>query len=196
VAVNDVAGPVIPMLASRQSLSAGIIYANMKDALGGLVLEAGRVLDHEAKAIEGKAAVTLVDRSRGGTKRAFAMKWDPGGGVGLGVPRAHRLLKSVAREFERGRLPSRLPYKLREVARALDPIFETQPDRILAPQPGQPRLLRNSIEANLEHDVRPEILRRCSTTSRSCGRPAGARTSGPGRTRRTPDGWITRSTDS
>jgi CRISPR-associated protein Cmr2 len=158
VAVHDVAGPVIPMLASRQSLSAGIVYANMKDALGGLVLEAGRVLDHEAKAIEGKAAVALVDRSRGGAKRAFAMKWDPGGRDALGVPRAHRLLKTVAREFERGRLPSRLPYKLREVARALEPIFETQPDRLLAPQPGQPRLLRNSIEANLEQEVHQETL--------------------------------------
>lgn len=157
VAVHDVAGPVIPMLGSRQSLSAGIVYANMKDALGGLVREAGHALDHEAKAIEDKAAVALVDRSRGGTKRAFAIKWDPGGRDALGVPRAHRLLKTVAREFERGALPSRLPYKLREVARALEPIFETQPDP-MAPRPGQPRLLRNSIEANLEQDVRQEVL--------------------------------------
>jgi CRISPR-associated protein Cmr2 len=158
VAVTAAAGPVIPMLASRQSLSAGIVYANMKDGLGGLVREAGSLLDKDAKGIQGKAAVAVADRSRGGTKRSFAIQWSPSGRTALGVPVAHQLMRRVANAFAQDLLPARLPYKLRAVAQALAPIFDARPARILAPGVGEARLLRNSIEANLEQAIEVDVL--------------------------------------
>lgn len=154
VMTGGVVGPVIPMLGARQSVSAGIVYAHMKDRLGGLIGEAGRALDHDAKGAAGRAAVAVVDRTRGGTKRTFAMKWSPDEASPV-VPAAHQLLMKVSAAFADGSLPSRLPYKLREVARALEPMFATRQSGFFGPEL---RLLRNSIKANLEGEVRDDVL--------------------------------------
>jgi CRISPR-associated protein Cmr2 len=158
IPVPNTMGPVLPMLGGNQSLSAGIVYANMKDPLGGLVRTAGRLLDELAKGRAGRAAVALADRSRNGEKRAFAMKWHQGAPPLSGVPGAHHLIRRLTQAFVHQQLPSRLPYKLREVARALEPIFDEWPDRILDPDPDQPRLLRNSIAANVDRDLDPAVL--------------------------------------
>jgi CRISPR-associated protein Cmr2 len=108
----DIQGELLPLLGPGQSLSASIIYAHYKTPLSGLVKAAETLLEDEAKDRAGRGAVALRLRSRGGEKLTCALKWKSGEDP-LG---AYRLLSATTEGFRTGRIPGRLPYKLRELS--------------------------------------------------------------------------------
>jgi CRISPR-associated protein Cmr2 len=99
------AGRVIPMMGENQSFSAGIAFGHYKTSLRVLRLEAARG-QAEAKAAGG-ARAGLAWSTRSGVKlRCVApLAPDRPGGV--------RDLQELEQRFAEGRLPGRLPYKLR-----------------------------------------------------------------------------------
>jgi CRISPR-associated protein Cmr2 len=139
----SVQGPIIPVLGSWASLSAGIALAHFKAPMSVLLRQARHLLEDVAKepfkdrdtesirevSWTGRRAVALSHYSRGGLKTEFAMPWgDPGQ-----PPEAHKILQCVQGAFESGQLAARLPYKLRELAAsakyALESIAKHIPDK-------------------------------------------------------------------
>lgn len=116
-------GPLLPMLGRHASLSAGIAVGHYKTPLR-VLLERSKDLLECAKtpfgadvqmSVEGwrgRRAVAVGHASRGGEKTHFILPWSEPGQA----PEAHRTLRCGINAFEKGWLPSRLPYKLRELA--------------------------------------------------------------------------------
>ncbi|MBL8470941.1 MAG: hypothetical protein JNM98_04015, partial [Rhodocyclaceae bacterium] len=117
-------GRLLPMLGRAASLSAGIAIAHYKTPLSVLLRRSRELLDlakepyrdNEAPphvAWRGRRGLALGHASRGGEKTRFALPWSSGE---AGAIDAQRNLKLLAQAFGEGRLPGRLPYKLRELA--------------------------------------------------------------------------------
>lgn len=114
-------GEVLGLLGPHQSLSAGIVFAHFKTPLRGVIRAAHAMLDHKAKEEEGRAAFAAALWTRGGVKASCALRWyaaaDPSR---ADAPDGHQILVRARDAFREGKLPGRLPYKLREVAWAVD----------------------------------------------------------------------------
>lgn len=109
---RSAAGVLLPMLGPGASLSAGIAYAHYKTPLGLLLKESSQLL-HQAKKEGDRAAVGLSYSSRGGEKARVVLKWEHT--EQDKEIEAYRLVGSLVRAFRDGRLPGRLPYKLRQM---------------------------------------------------------------------------------
>lgn len=113
-------GELFALLGPNQSLSGGIAVAHFKTPLGGVLRKAGDMLQvakdlpGHAPEVPDKAAVGVAAYSRGGVKVQAAVKWGQAG---------H--LERAIEGFAQGTLPGKLPYQLREPARALLAIAAT-----------------------------------------------------------------------
>jgi CRISPR-associated protein Cmr2 len=123
-----------PMLGRGQSLSAGIAIAHYKTPLSLLLETAEDLLESEAKERMGRSALAVALLSRGGTKAIFASRWrvrETGDSGSEGRSEVEpeppdvqlhldRVIEAFGRRRESaersagGRLPGRLPYKLRQ----------------------------------------------------------------------------------
>jgi CRISPR-associated protein Cmr2 len=151
---------IIPMLGRRQSVSAGIAVAHFKEPLGPLVDRAHRLLDEEAKEKMERRAAALSLSTRSGEKIQFSVKWDKDGGP----PKAQEVIRDLTDGFRSGRLPGRLPYKLRELLpAALAPLPRTKegrPDCEKDPQRQEEhrQLLEGLVAFSLESPNHPSGL--------------------------------------
>jgi CRISPR-associated protein Cmr2 len=141
-------GVLLPMLGPGASLSAGIAYAHYKTPLGLLLKESGQLL-HQAKWDGGRAAVGLSYSSRGGEKSRVVLPW-------LHKERheeleAFRLVGTLVDGFRDGRLPGRLPYKLREMGEHV-PMDLTEDQRELLREMGE------HVPLDLTEDQRELLL--------------------------------------
>jgi CRISPR-associated protein Cmr2 len=107
---------VVSGLGANQSFSASIVYGHYKTQLSLLLRDGRRLLDETAKETEGRAAVALSHRSRGGSKSEIALKWRIRGSASREPVKAYDVIASVVKAFQERSLPGRLPYKLRSVA--------------------------------------------------------------------------------
>lgn len=99
-------GEIIPMLGPHHSLSAGIAYAHFKTPLG-LVIEAAReALNQDAKQLADRAACAERLFTRGGPKLSSVFRWNDSG---FDI----RAVRRIRDDFREGKLPARMPYKLR-----------------------------------------------------------------------------------
>ncbi len=120
-------GELLAMPGPYQSLSAGVVYAHFKTPLGAMVRKAHDLLGAVAKQEKGRAAFAAAVYSRGGVKVQFGMHWASPGEPGRPAWPDHAARIDRVREaFATGRLPGRLPYKLREFAWALDTADEEE----------------------------------------------------------------------
>lgn len=101
-------GELFALLGPNQHLSGGIAVAHFKTPLGGVLNKAGDMLENVAKKEPGKNGVGVAAYSRGGVKVFAGLTW----------PQAEHLETAIA-GFAEGALPGKLPYQLREQARAL-----------------------------------------------------------------------------
>lgn len=110
----EVRGLLLPMLGTGASLSAGIAIAHYKTPLSVQLRRSKELLDLAKNT--GRRALALGHASRGGDKTRFSIPWnDPV----IDPDRSGRaILKQAIEGFAKGRLPGRLPYKLRELAPA------------------------------------------------------------------------------
>ncbi len=139
-------GDVLPLLGPTQSLSAGIAYAHFKTAMSHLVRTAEYLLEEVAKNRAGRGAVAVKLFSRNAEKSEFALPWRDSGEQAGGVT-AHRHLNGLIEAFRTGKLPARLPYKLREQSMKLGLETAQWQD-----ETGK-RLLRGLLSSNLESDA-------------------------------------------
>lgn len=143
-------GPLLAMLGPGASLSAGITIGHYKTPLRAMLREAHRLLDEVAKDETGRAAVALSYCTRGGPKYQLGMKWTAGGVL------AAEAIDRVARAFRDRALPSRLPYKLREAARAILGALEAAPAREAELLSG---LLRRELDGRkIDSDLHGAVL--------------------------------------
>lgn len=106
---RSVAGALLPMLGSGASLSAGIAIGHYKTPLSRLT-QRSKKLEKLAKKHNG-GCLAVGHASRGGIKTGFAIPWNYNDALSV-----HHTLNTVIEGFRTGKLPSRLPYKLRELA--------------------------------------------------------------------------------
>ncbi len=125
-----VEGPLLPMLGRGVSLSAGIAFGHYKTPLSVLLARSQALLKFAKEpdtdggpppgAIwTGRRALAVGHASRGGEKTRFALPWNGPDDAPDESPRAHRAMTLVRDAFRDGGLSSRLPYKLRERAPAV-----------------------------------------------------------------------------
>ncbi|NUN12314.1 MAG: type III-B CRISPR-associated protein Cas10/Cmr2 [Myxococcales bacterium] len=101
-------GRVIPMMGPNQTLSASIVYGHFKTDMAQLLREGKRMLDQDAKDVEGKGALAIALHSRSGIKARMVGRFGD-------VADYHHLtevLGRVIRGFATDNLAGRLPYKL------------------------------------------------------------------------------------
>jgi CRISPR-associated protein Cmr2 len=104
-------GELLPLLGRGASLSAGVAIGHYKTPLS-VLLRRSKELQKLAKEA-GRGRVGFGHASRGGEKSEAVLPW------GEGPSAAHRIVGKVVNGFRNKLIPSRLPYKLREVAPAL-----------------------------------------------------------------------------
>jgi CRISPR-associated protein Cmr2 len=148
-------GQVIPMLGRGQSLSAGIVYAHMKDPLGAIVKEAEHLLKEEAKRQMDGSAVAMSWRSRGGSKLRSAMRWTPGAGPTdepdcsvAAVNAMNQCWVRVMAAYSSGTLSRNLPYKLREYGTIVKAITEQRGTGKVPPQDVLDRLVSTAADGS------------------------------------------------
>ena len=144
-------GEILPMLGPAQSLSAGIAFAHFKTSMSHLVRTTEHLLDDVAKNKAGRGAVAVKLFSRNADKAEFALKWrDEDDGPGREIT-AHRRLQKVIDDFQKGDIPARLPYKLREQL-CMVGLIEEWPDQ---EKGGQLRrgMLRSAAEVRIDEDA-------------------------------------------
>lgn len=128
------------MLGRGQSLSAGIAISHYKTPLGLMLKTAGELLEREAKDRLGRGALAVRLLSRSGTKVTFASKWRVRESSDL-APESHATQIHLERVLEafrsqnprssRGRLPGRLPYKLRQSLGLTGSVLLDSEDQVL-----------------------------------------------------------------
>ena len=116
---EEINGRLFPMLGPGCSLSAGIAYGHFKTPMSRVLRESQHLLKDFAKEKCNRRALALGHFSRNGVKTEFAMKWtDP-----VTQRKASEDLGIVKKAFHDKALPTGLPYKLRQRARAADSAF-------------------------------------------------------------------------
>lgn len=168
-----VAGPLLPMLGTGASLSAGIAFGHFKTPLSTLLDRAKALLDlakdpnsdlspSDSEQWSGRRALAVGHASRGGTKTTFVLPWTDT----EETMHAHQLLRAVIKGFQVGSLPSRLPYKLRERALAVQQARRVIADICIAEGCAHDReqhllegLLRDSLDgSNASDEMRAGAL--------------------------------------
>lgn len=111
------------MMGPGVSLSAGVAVGHYKTPMSVLLQRSHELLKQAKEA--GRARVGFGHASRGGTKSGAVLPW------GQGNQSAYCTIETVVEGFKRRQIPSRLPYKLREVAPALRVEVESVQEREL-----------------------------------------------------------------
>jgi CRISPR-associated protein Cmr2 len=117
----DVAGRLFPMLGPFNSLSAGIVFGHFKTPMSTMLGLAEHLLNNLAKKKMGRRAVAMSHLSRNGVKSEFALHWSKPDEKVM----ANKRIDTIVEAFSRGKLPARLPYKLREIMPLVEAALET-----------------------------------------------------------------------
>jgi CRISPR-associated protein Cmr2 len=140
-------GEILPLLGPFQSLSAGIAFGHFKTPLQGAIQAAHHLLHGVAKETVGRSGFALAIWTRSGIKVEAGLRWRSGdwpsstsaiAAMGtetgesfnrefLAPPENALRIRRVIAGFESGRIPGRLPYKLREAVCAMGEIFAPPP---------------------------------------------------------------------
>lgn len=143
---------LIPMLGRRNHLSAGVVYAHFKTHLGRVLQHARRLRDEDAKeGLDRKGGAGIAYYARNGVKGTTALRWRSDVGVS-----AARVIGDVRDAFDQNKLPSRLPYKLRDCAYLL----ELEPGAESADRERRQRLMRGLIARAVEGDLDETLMAR------------------------------------
>ncbi len=129
---------IIPMLGPNSHFSAGVSIGHFKTSLRRLRAEASAQRDRAKRAGGRRAGVTWFTRS--GPKARAVLALD------AGVPGSVGQVSEWARRFREGRIPGRLPYKLRAVGAIAQQAAGMQNDEATALVRG---LVRSAVEGEL-----------------------------------------------
>ncbi|MEO5367096.1 MAG: type III-B CRISPR-associated protein Cas10/Cmr2 [Magnetococcus sp. WYHC-3] len=163
-------GKLLPMLGSGASLSAGIAIGHYKTPLSQLLKRSRDLQDYAKEPFKhgtipdgpswsGRRALAVGHASRGGTKTGFALPWNDESASAHDGPSAHRHMQRIIDAFREGKLPGRLPYKLRALTPTLKGALEelsTLEDRNRSDL-SKRQLLEDLFASCLEGDMETEL---------------------------------------
>jgi CRISPR-associated protein Cmr2 len=110
-------------LGEASTISASVLIAHHKAPLRGLMTEAHRLLEREAKDRAGRDAIAISLKKRGGAEKLVAHRW-----AGLGDGSYVRLLLNLARDLADDEASSRLMYKIDQNRVAMESLAASGPE--------------------------------------------------------------------